>query len=74
MLTRHTSLLSHGAKILILPLLLVFLVCCTKTMNMTNDKPVKNGNIVTYKGNVIELAPITYDTFYIEIQGSDKKA
>lgn len=74
MLTHRTSSLRHSAKILLLPLLFVFLVCCTKTMNMTDDKPVKNGNIVTYKGNVIELAPIAYDTFYISLEGSDKRS
>ncbi len=73
MLTHRTSSLRHSAKILLLPLLFVFLVCCTKTMNMTNEKPVKNGNIVTYKGNTIELSSITYDTFYVEDPVTNEK-
>lgn len=66
MLTRKTTSLARGKQLLIAPVLLLSLLCFTKNA-FSGEEPQKDGNKITYKGNVIEysvpptLAPDTVE-------------
>lgn len=60
MLTRRSSVASRTKMLVFIPLALVCLVCFSKTTFSQRFK--KNGNIVTYRGNKIELSEFSLDT------------
>ncbi len=65
MLTQRSSALSGSKKLIVLPVLVVCIFCFSKNA-FSDDKKVKNGNNVTYKGNVFEFGEIVYDTLMVE--------
>src|SRR5690606_33641965 len=64
MMTRKTSALAKGKQILVAPVLLLTLLCFTKNA-FSGDEPQKEGNKVTYKGNVFELEAFPPDTVQV---------
>jgi len=60
MLYRKSSAASRTKMLVFIPLALVCLVCFSKNTFSQHFK--KNGNIVTYRGNKIELSELTLDT------------
>ena len=60
MLTRRSSVASRTKMLVFIPLALVCLVCFSKSTFSQRFK--KNGNIVTYRGNKIELSETLRDT------------
>lgn len=61
MLTRKTTALAKGKQLLIAPVLLLSLLCFTKNA-FSGEEPQKEGNKITYKGNVFELQEFPPDT------------
>ncbi len=55
MLTRKTSRIAKSKQFFILPFAFITMVCCTQTA-FSDDGPQKDGNKVTYRGNVIEFS------------------
>jgi hypothetical protein len=56
MLTRKTPTLAKSKTLVIAPLILICLLCFTKNA-FSDDKRIKNGNKVTFRGNVFEYPP-----------------
>lgn len=52
MLTRKTTAFAKGKQLLIAPVMLIAMLCFTKNA-FSGDEPKKDGNKITYKGNVI---------------------
>lgn len=66
MLTHHTSQYKQLGKLAALPLLVIFLACCTKSA-FTSSSPVRKGNLAYYKGNEFLFGlPRPADTITIE--------
>ncbi|MBW7912798.1 MAG: M56 family metallopeptidase [Taibaiella sp.] len=61
MLTRKTTTLARGKQLLIAPVLLLSLLCFTKNA-FSGEEPQKDGNKITYKGNVFEVQEFPPDT------------
>lgn len=55
-----SSKLSRAKYLLLAPLLMVTVVCCSKSQYSGERK--KEGNKITYKGNVFEMSKSEYDT------------
>jgi len=64
MLTRKTTTLARGKQLLIAPVLLLSLLCFTKNA-FSGEEPQKEGNKITYKGNVFELQEFPADTVQV---------
>ena len=60
MLTRKSSATAKIKMFVLLPLLCICIICCTR--NSFAQKFEKNGNLITYRGNKIELTKPLYDT------------
>ncbi|HYD22094.1 MAG TPA: M56 family metallopeptidase, partial [Flavipsychrobacter sp.] len=65
MLTRKTTAIARGKQILVAPVLLLAILCFTKNA-FSGDEPQKNGNKITYKGNVFETQPFPPDTMMVQ--------
>lgn len=63
MLSKPTALKSK--MLLVIPLTLVSLICFTKDA-LSDGKRVKDGNKITYRGNVFELSSLTVDTVFVQ--------
>jgi hypothetical protein len=72
MLTRKTSALAKSKTIVIAPLILVCLLCFTKNA-FSDDKRIKNGNKVTFRGNVFEIKEWPNDTVTVVDPSSGKE-
>lgn len=55
MLTRKTNRTFSGKQLIIVPVMTIAVLCFTNNA-FSDDKPQKDGNKITYKGNVIEYA------------------
>lgn len=55
-----SSKFSRAKYLLVAPLLIVTIVCCSKSQYSGERK--KDGNKITYKGNVFEMSKSAYDT------------
>lgn len=64
MLTRKTTTLARGKQLLIAPVLLLSLLCFTKNA-FSGEEPQKDGNKITYKGNVFETQAFPPDTMQV---------
>lgn len=65
MLTKNASSQKNLVKyLLVLPVLVLTLMCCSKTTNVAYEKK-KDGNKITYKGNVFELSESSNDTMVV---------
>lgn len=64
MLTRKTTTLARGKQLLIAPVLLLSLLCFTKNA-FSGEEPQKDGNKITYKGNVFEVKEYPADTLEV---------
>lgn len=58
MLTRKTTILTKSKRLIILPVLALAVVCFTKNA-FSFDEPKKDGNKVTFKGNVVEYSSVS---------------
>ena len=56
MLTHQTKSRKHFSKLMVLPLLAVSLICCTKSMYSGSDRPQRNGRAGTYRGNTFTFS------------------
>jgi len=63
MLTRKSSAIAQSKMLVFLPLVAVCILCFSK--NSFSQKFVKNGNMVTYKGNTFELSEPQKDTIML---------
>ncbi len=64
MLTRKTTTLARGKQLLLAPVLLLSLLCFTKNA-FSGEEPQKDGNKITYKGNVFETQAFLADTMEV---------
>lgn len=64
MLTRSSSALSKSKMLLALPITLVCVLCFSKNA-FSDDKRIKKGNTITYKGNVFEMSEEQRDTVIV---------
>lgn len=64
MLTRKTTTLARGKQLLIAPVLMLSLLCFTKNA-FSGEEPQKEGNKITYKGNVFETQAYPADTMEV---------
>ncbi|PZF73838.1 M56 family metallopeptidase [Taibaiella soli] len=58
-----SSKLSRAKYLLVAPLLIVTVVCCSKSQY--NNERKKEGNKITYKGNVFEMSNSSFDTLQV---------
>ena len=58
MLTRKTTMLTKSKRLIVLPVLALSMICFTKNA-FSFDEPKKDGNKVTFKGNVIEYNSVS---------------
>lgn len=65
MLTRKSSALSKSKTLVAVPLILICILCFTKNA-FSDDKRVKDGNKITYRGNVIEMKEWGPDTVMVQ--------
>lgn len=65
MLTRKSSALSKSKTLIAIPLVLVCVLCFTKNA-FSDDKKVKNGNKITYRGNTFEMKIWPNDTVMVQ--------
>lgn len=66
MLTKKTSKAAKSKQLFIIPFVFIAMICCTQTA-FSDDGPQREGNKVTYRGNVIEFATEgTADTLWVE--------
>lgn len=65
MLTRKTSTMSKSKVLIAVPLFLVFILCFSKDA-FSDTKRKKEGNKLTYNGNVFEMKGTPIDTVYVE--------
>lgn len=61
MLTRKTTSAARGKQLLIAPVMLIAMLCFTQNA-FSGDEPKKEGNKITYKGNVFEVREYPADT------------
>ncbi len=72
MLTRKTTTAARGKQLLIVPVLLIVMLCFTKNA-FSGDEPQKDGNKITYKGNVFETKEYPPDTVIVMDPGTGKE-
>lgn len=65
MLTRKSSALSKSKTLVAIPLILICILCFTKNA-FSDNKRVKNGENVTYRGNVFVIPKPVYDTVMVQ--------
>ena len=73
MLTRKSSAAARTKMLVFVPLALVCIACFSK--NAFSQKFVKNGNVITYRGNTFEMSEPMTDTIKITdpVTGKEEK-